>query len=222
NLGIEGVLLDSRHLAAATTARAWKWSTDALGGVTATDTPTFVSPWEHRRLRTLSVGTSGGLRLAFRDWPLTRALTFGNDGAIHRPDRDLPALLTGCESQDLLVLADDGDRIGPVSRRGYEELLDVAEHRVDWQALRDEESPLPPLRELPGFSQPGFDQLLWTSLDARVYWSLLDQIAAQPIDGPQLERLLELQEIFYPFWKGASRRQWYLDAAIALLEEVQP
>jgi glycosyl hydrolase family 57 len=221
-LGIKGVVLDSRHLASASTARAWKWSTDALGGVAATDTPPFVSPWEHRRLRTLEAETSCGLRLAFRDWPLTRALTFGNDAAIHRPGRDLPAHLADCEPQDLVILADDGDRIGPASRRGYEELLDTARHTVDWQALEEEEPPLPPVRELPAFSQPGFDELLRSSLDARVYWSLLDQIAAQSLDGPQLERLLALQEIFYPFWKGSGRRRWYLDAAIELLEEVQP
>src|SRR5215471_2193371 len=32
-LGIKGVVLDSRHLASASTARAWKWSADALGSV---------------------------------------------------------------------------------------------------------------------------------------------------------------------------------------------
>ena len=221
-LGIRGALLDSRHLASATTARAWKWSTDPVGSVTAIDTQPFVSPWEHRRLRTLSAGTQGSLRLVFRDWQLTRALTFGNDAEIHKPDRDILAQLAGCEPQDLIVLADDGDRIGPTSRRGYEELLDLVGSTVDWRSLAVEDSQLPWLRELPSFSQPGFDELLRTSLDARAYWSLLDQIAAVPLDSAQLARLLELQDVFYPFWKGCGRRRWYLDTAVELLDEVQP
>jgi len=188
--------------------------------VTATDTPAFVSTWEHRRLRTLSVHGEGSLRLVFRDWPLTRALTFGNDAEIHRPDRDIGSHLAVCEPEDLIVLADDGDRIGPASRRGYEELLDRAGPGANWRALATEDSPLPPLRELPSFSQPGFDELLRTSLDARVYWSLLHQIAAVSLDADQLTRLLALQEVFYPFWKGCGRRRRYLDAAVELLEEL--
>jgi Glycosyl hydrolase family 57 len=221
-LGISGALLDSRHLASGATARAWKWSTDPLGSVTAIDTQPFVSPWEHRRLRTLSAGTQGTLRVVFRDWPLTRSLTFGNDAEIHKPDRDILGRLDGCEPQDLVVLADDGDRIGPASRRGYEELLEIVGGTVDWCALAVEGSQLPRLRELPAFSQPGFDELLRTSLDARAYWSLLDEIAAAPLDSAQLARLLELQDVFYPFWKGCGRRRWYLDTAVELLQEVHP
>lgn len=221
SLGVGGVVLDSRHLSSAASARAWKWAADDLGGVSATDTPPFVSPWEHRRLRTLTAADGSQLRLTFRDWPLTRAITFGNQAAIHMPDRNLSAHFSDCEPHDLIVLADDGDRIGPASRRGYEELLDRAGSTVDWRALRGEHSPLPPLRELPAFSQAGFDELLRTSLDARVYWSLLSQLAAYPLTEQQLERLLALQEVFYPFWKGCGRRRWYLDAAVTLLEEVQ-
>lgn len=219
-LGVRGVILDSRHMSAATTARAWRWSTDALGSVSASDTPALIAPWESRRLRTVSVGAQGCLRLAFRDWPLTRTLTFGNDAEIHKHDRNIRAQLSGCEFQDLIVLADDGDRIGPRSRRGYEELLDLVENTTDWSALAEEDSQLPRLRELPAFTQPGFDELLRTSLDARVYWSLLDEIATLPLDSAQLTRLLALQEIFYPFWRGCGRRRWYLDAAVELLEEL--
>jgi hypothetical protein len=221
-VGIGGALLDSRHLASASTARAWKWSTGSKGRVTATDTEPFVSPWEHRRLRVLPTDVHGTLRVVFRDWPLTRALTFGNDAEIHKQERDVLAQLSECEPQDLVVLADDGDRIGPTSRRGYEELLDLPRDTVDWLTLAGEDSQLPPLRELPAFSQPGFDEMLRRSLDARVYWSLLDQIAALRLDSGQRERLLELQDVFYPFWKGCGRRRWYLDAAVELLEEVQP
>ena len=219
-LEIGGAVLDSRHLTSAATARGWKWSTDAFGGVTATDTPAFVSPWEHRRVRTLSVGSARPMHVLFRDWPLTRALTFGNDSEIHKPDRDVHAHLAECDRRDLIVLADDGDRIRPASRRGYQELLGFARDVADWQALAEEISPLPSLRELPAFSQPGFDELLRRSLDARMYWSLLNQIAALPLDSTQLNRLLALQDVFYPFWKGCGRRRWYLDAAVELLGEL--
>lgn len=220
-VGIGCAVLDSRHLASAATARAWKWSTDTDGKVTVTDTQPFVSAWEHRRTRALRTGQGGTLRVVFRDWPLTRALTFGNEAEIHKEDRDVRERLDEVEPQDLVVLADDGDRISPRTRRGYEELLDFADSPVDWAELAVEDTELPALRELPAFSQPGFDEMLRTSLDARAYWSLLDQIAAFPLDRDQLGRLLELQDVFYPFWKGCGRRRWYLDRAAELLDELR-
>jgi hypothetical protein len=220
-LEIGGVVLDSRHLASASSARAWKWSTDADGRVAAVDTEPFVSPWEHRRLRTLACAGQEDLRVVFRDWPLTRAITFGNEAEIHKEQRDVAACFTGCSTEDLIVIADDGDRIATTSRRGYEELIDLAASIVDWSELAHESTRLPPLRELPAFSQPGFDEMLRTSLEARAYWSLLGEIAAADLDEEQITRLLALQDVFYPFWKGCGRRRRYLDAAVELLEEVR-
>jgi hypothetical protein len=220
-LGLRAVVLDSRHLASAATARAWQWARDSSGAVAAVDTAPFVAPWEHRRVRTASsAATQWPLRVVFRDWPLTQALTFGNEAEIHLARRDIPGRLAGCGVEDLIVLADDGDRVATTSRRGYEELLDAFAHTADWSDLAVELSTLPNVRELPTFSPPGFDALLRTSLEARMYWSLLDQIAAQSLDEEQLTRLLALQDVFYPFWKGCGRRRWYVDAAIDLLDEV--
>lgn len=219
-LGISGVVLDSRHLASASTARAWKWERDGSGAVAAVDTAAAVAAWEHRRVRTLGGEHAAPLRLVFRDWPLTQALTFGNEAEMHRLDRQIGAHLDGCQPEDLVVLADDGDRIAPASRRGYEDLLAHFGSTVNWGELVAERSELPTLRELPAFSQPGFDDLLRTSLEARTYWSLLGQIEVAPLEESQLDRLLALQDVFYPFWKGCGRRQRYLDAAVRLLEEV--
>lgn len=221
-LGINGLVLDSRHLESGVTARAWKWATDSSGAVAEIDAAPFVAPWEHRRVRTLPGAGDDAppLRLVFRDWALTQALTFGNDAEMHLAEREFVRHLDGCGVEDLIVLADDGDRVAPASRRGYEELLSAFGGAASWRDLIEEDSTLPSLRELPAFSQPGFDELLRTSLEARMYWSLLDQIAAEPLDEAQLRRLLALQDVFYPFWKGCGRRRWYLDEAVALLDEL--
>ncbi|MCW2997424.1 MAG: hypothetical protein JWN65_973 [Solirubrobacterales bacterium] len=221
-MGISGLVLDSRHLASAATARAWQWSREASGAVAAVDTAPSVSPWEHRRVRVLARGNAPAFRVVFRDWPLTQALTFGNEAEIHLVQRHMSTRLAGCADDDLVVLADDGDRIAPASRRGYEELLDAFDHVPAWSDLAVEASNLPSLRELPAFSQPGFDELLRTSLEGRMYWSLIDEIASAELDETQLSRLLALQDVFYPFWKGCGRRTWYIDEAVSLLEELRP
>ena len=88
--------------------------------------------------------------------------------------------------------------------------------------MATEDSGLPRVRELPVYSQPGFDSLLRTSTEARTYWGLLNEIARQRLNEDQLTRLLALQDVFYPFWNGCGRRRWYLDEAVELLDELQP
>jgi hypothetical protein len=223
-LGVCGVILDSRHLAAAATARAWNWSSDDAGPVRVTDASPYVAPWEHRRIRSYEWGQHHSIRLVFRDWPLTRVVTFGNTSAIQssraasRITEVVSELVESTGEMDLMVIADDGDRVKTSSRRGYEALLDIAAHFASWNELIDEDLSLPRIRELPAFSQPGFDELLRTSLDARFYWSLLTAIAELELDAVQFQTLLALQDVFYPFWRGSGRRRWYVDTALALLD----
>lgn len=222
-LAIGGAILDGRQLAECASARAWHWSGAELGESLIHDVAPDVQPFEHRRLRRAPSRAEGGkgLLVAFRDWPLSRALTFGNESAIDHEDAAarVEDALGALEEQDLVVLADDGDRVRPASRRGYEALLQSAPSPVDWSALARERSPLPPVRELVAYSQPGFEELLRTSLEARAYWSLLQEIAVLPLTAAQRDTYLALQDVFYPFWRGTGRRRWYLDTALKLLTE---
>jgi hypothetical protein len=223
--GIRGAILDSRQLAASSAARSWRWEADADGAVSTSAVECPTEPWEHRRLRTLTDGAGATeLRLAFRDWPLMRSLTFGNDGAIHRrhPEREIETVMrdadVGLGSSGLAILADDGDRVRGTSLAGYRALLERIHQPIDWGQLIDEGSSMPPLRELGVYSPPGIDALLRRSDDARFYWSLLEELRSFPWTVAEREQQLALDDVFYPFWPGVGRRRWYVDRVLEWIE----
>ncbi|HEV3322425.1 MAG TPA: hypothetical protein VG147_09595 [Solirubrobacteraceae bacterium] len=220
---IAGVILDSRQLAAATKARSWRWDVDADGEVRTLDVPSRIEPWEHRRLRILAADPAHNApRIAFRDWPLTRSLTFGNDGAIHVRE-PVPAIQQALHAaalgeDELTIVADDGDRIRGTSYAAYRRLLGKLGPTVDWARLIDEPPTTPPLRELGAFSPPGIDALLRASEDARFYWSLLEELRGFAWSPAERAEQLALDDVFYPFWPGVGRRKWYVDRALAWIE----
>jgi hypothetical protein len=221
--GIEGILTDSRQLAASSRARSWRWETTAEGPVHvgAVEVPT--ADWEHRRIGLLR-GPTARLRVAFRDWTVTRRLSFGNDGAIHRTDAEAEVAsalkdIEDCiEPDDLIVIADDGDRIRGTSLPGYRSLLRETGGAVDWRSLLTERPATPPLRELPSYTPPGMATVLRESEDAKFYWSLLEE--ARSFDWSAAERrdLLALDDVFYSYWPGVARRQWYVEQALDRIE----
>jgi hypothetical protein len=215
---IRGLILDSRQLAASSASRSWRWEADDAGTVHTSSVLLPTEPWEHRNLRTLaSAPGAAGLRLAFRDWSLTRGLTFGNDGAIHRRhaaqeiETAIRAADLRLDESGLVVIADDGDRVRGTSLVGYRELLERIHRPVDWHSLIDETPVMPPLRELGVYSPPGIDSLLRGSEDARFYWTLLNELRSYSWTAAEREEQLALDDVFYPFWPGVGRRQWYLD-----------
>ena len=221
--GIRGVLLDSRQLQASSEARAWRWEAGGEGRVSTAAVPVPTEPWEHRRVQTLMT-PHGSLRLVFRDWTPTRALTFGNDGAIHeaRPERAVHHALSEClgdaRSEDLVVLGDDGDRIRGMSLPGYRALLEATERCASWSELLNEAPASPRLRELPSYSPPGIDALLRGSVDARFYWSLLEELRSFTWGQPERREQLPLDDVFYAYWPGVGRRQWYVDRTLDWIE----
>jgi hypothetical protein len=222
--GLAGVVLDSRHLAAASVSRSWRWDATPEGAVHVESRPLPTEPWEHRALQALD-GPRGEktLRIAFRDWEQTRALTFGNDGAIHRADGRVQIEATVRDAREnsgsLVVVADDGDRITGTSHRGYRTLLDVAGPLANWRELVDSEPVSPSIRELPAFSPPGIGALLRESDDARYYWSTLRELEAAAESSEDRLRLLALHDVFYAFWPGVGRRRWYVEQVTELLQE---
>ena len=220
NLGIDTVLLDCRHLKKGVGVQAWNWNHESKAQGTIVSEYTNLRTWEYRRIRKVDGLQGASFNAYFRDWPSVKSLTFGNNSLIHRIDgtEEIAGLVSSwSKPTELVVLADDGDRIRGRSLRNYRGLVHECQDRaLDWNDAALKHDSLPPVRSLPSFNLRPLDFHLSHSTDARSYLGILDEIEASPISDNELEEFMSLQDVFYPFWGGTSRRDRYLEVALDL------
>jgi hypothetical protein len=226
--GYRAVILDDDHYRAATATQLWRWTVDRLSRLETVMQETVVDHREvHRPYRYLVPGRNAGhgtpLMLYFRDSRLVRRLSFGTSGALHSPlevervhavAREISTLLS---SGGRITIADDGDRINPVSLAGYRALLEAV-------PAADTVSPSEPgdvadtLAYLPSYSiadQWGF----WLSdIDSFQYVRALEEIYRLDASADLDAELLELQDVFFLFWKTVPRKAYYLERLRRIME----
>jgi len=218
-LGIEGIVLDSRHYEEATSLRVWQASS-TTGELQVRRQSTVLGVSETSQLSRVEYSQGKILSICWRDWPATQALTFGNLSAIHDFDAEWNVKNEWAAlevDRQLVIIADDGDRIRGKSRSGYMTLLSLETNEFDWSThVRSNSGVM--LHGLPGFIPPGLRAILHDSTDAQAYWKLLREVDPRSLSMAQFEEFLSLHDVFYAFWPDVARRKYYIEALLDFVE----
>jgi Glycosyl hydrolase family 57 len=227
--GYDGAFLDEDHYVLATSTQLWRWTVQRGSRLTTTLHETMVDRRELHRPYVHPVrGAEGRLTCFVRDYELVRRISFGTTGALHRPLEEdaIEAAATEVarlvEGGGRVTLADDGDRINPVSLAAYRRFLELipqgsAALPKDLGAGSERGTEL---LYLPSFSIADVREFWLHDLDALHYSRLLDEIHRADVPEELEEALLELQDVFFLFWKTLPRKGFYLERLLALWRQV--
>jgi hypothetical protein len=228
DLAFRGFVIDEAHYTYATATQLWRWTVGNNAKLTSVLQPTMLDRRElHFPYSYRSDDRSGELTCFIRDFALVRKFSFGSSGLIHRPferqavDSFVDDLVPLLEDERRLTLADDGDRVNPISLAAYQEILRRLPEEVFVTPRDRNRGPEPKeLVYLPSFSIADLNEFWLADIDSVNYLRLLDEIYAAGVPGELEEDLLELQDVFFLFWKTVPRKRYYLDNALALWKRV--
>jgi Glycosyl hydrolase family 57 len=224
--GYSGVIVDEDHYVLATSTQLWRWTVKRGSRMETTLHETMLDRRELHRPYIHPDRDEKKRRLwcFVRDFDLVRRISFGTAGVLHRP---LEKEAIGAAAADVvrlidsggrITLADDGDRINPVSLAGYRAFLELlpADAVVCARDLEREIAGTTELLYLPSFSIAGIREFWLHDLDALHYTSILDEVYRAGIPEELEDELLELQDVFFLFWKTLPRKRHYLDRLLTL------
>jgi Glycosyl hydrolase family 57 len=224
----KSIILDQKHFEEATRVQMWRWRFEHAHSMNSYLAKTTVDDAELRHAYHFEQPDQpfdDWLELRFRATDFVRMLSFGTSGAIHRPTeqhaiRKLAERIKDAAAEFDIVLADDGDRINPVSFPGYEIFLRSVEPSrfalISSLRKREQNVNVKVLPYLPSFS-PGSHTDFWLSdLDAVHYQTLMQELYRNHRDAVD-ERIMELQDVFFLFWKTHHRKQWYVERIMKML-----
>lgn len=234
DLDIKNVILDSSHYELSCKTQVWKWSSKKEDKLNTLLKETVVDSKEiHRIYKTSCKNINKAqktISLFFRDFQTIEKLSFGNTGLFHQP-YNWEALKKYCADlklnlrlNEFLTIADDGDRINPVSIQNYTLFLNEFKSHLfyklnDLSGLKYAFNDIP---YLPSYSV-GDHQGFWSSdLDSIHYINLMEQIYQHDQDFRDLgfeEEVMDLQDVYFLFWKTISRKKYYLNKVYELLRK---
>jgi hypothetical protein len=228
--GYEGALLDEDHYVLATSTQLWRWTVQRGSRLATTLHETMVDRRELHRpyVHPVRGGRERRLVCFVRDFELVRRISFGTAGVLHRPleedaiEAAAAAVVGLVDGGGRVTLADDGDRVNPVSLAGYRRFLEL---------LPPGATVLPgdlgvasgggtELLYLPSFSIADVRGFWLHDLDALHYARILDEIYRVGVPEELEDTLLELQDVFFLFWKTLPRKSYYLDRLHDLWRQV--
>lgn len=228
--GFDGALVDEDHYVLATSTQLWRWTVQRGSRLATTLHETMVDRRELHRPYVHPVRDSLDSRLMcfVRDFDLVRRISFGTAGVLHRPleedaiDAAAADVVSLVEVGGRVTLADDGDRINPVSLAAYRRFLELLPSGTtvlpeDFGAGSVKATEL---LYLPSFSIADVRGFWLHDLDALHYAGILDEIHRAGVPGELEDALLELQDVFFLFWKTLPRKSYYLDRLLALWRQV--
>jgi hypothetical protein len=226
DIGVDTVLADQGHYELAVSPQSWRWNAREIAGpssklldaqidVRERSTPVIVQALDQTRQ----------YRCLIRDNRTVQNLSFGTRGAIHaasfeRVDEIVLDLAAALRLGLTVTLADDGDRINPMSLPGYEHFLESLPQQASLVGNVRAEQRGPALEYLPSYALPGFEELLRDGQDSSHYLQLLDELYRKPGAHRKMHEILALQDIFFLFWKTVSRKRFYVEGVLRLLHEL--
>jgi hypothetical protein len=234
DLGIGTTILDGSHYRSAVSPQTWTWSAHRIERMGSAMLGPQVDRREARRVVTYRTdswpqaeGVGGRLRCLFRDNDLVARFSFGNTGLIHLDGAGeaLDALVAevrrAVDSGCTVTLADDGDRVNPLSLYQYEAFLArIGDGTVAPAGSMAPSGDYPDLACLPAFAIDGFDEFLRGGVDSGHYLALLAELTGRRAMEEAVDvEVLDLQDVFVLFWKTVARRRVYFDRVLDAVEK---
>jgi hypothetical protein len=230
DIGYTAIILDEDHYVLSTSTQLWRWTVQRGSRIATTLHETMVDrrelhrPWVHQT----RAGGSRRLVCYVRDFALVERLSLGTTGVLHRPFNADEIGSAAADVTDLvesgarITLADDGDRINPVSLASYRLFLELLSQRavVCPGDINEEAEGATELLYLPSFSIADVREFWLSDLDGMHYAKILDEIYRVGVPDELEDELLELQDVFFLFWKTLPRKRYYLDRLLDLWERV--
>lgn len=228
--GFGEALLDEDHYVLATSTQLWRWTVQRGSRLATTLHETMVDRRELHRpyVHPVRGSVAGRLVCYVRDFDLVRRISFGTTGVLHRPLEDDAIKAAAADVARLVkgggrvTLADDGDRINPVSLAGYRRFLELLQPGATVLPSDPgaDAAGATELLYLPSFSIADVRGFWLHDLDALHYARILDEIYRVGVPEELEDALLELQDVFFLFWKTLPRKSYYLDRLLELWRQV--
>lgn len=233
DLDIRNIILDSSHYAHITKTQLWKWHSQTKSKLSTFLKETVVDSQEAHRIYRFSQEESWNNKLNsyifFRDFEAVQKLSFGNTGMFHQPynleelEDYIADTFSNLRSNEFITIADDGDRINPVSIQNYTYFLKRLNKNTFKRIadLADNQYSINDLPYIPSFSI-GDHQTFWLSdLDCVHYINLMEQLYNLNDNKSNKDldyEIMELQDVYFLFWKTISRKKYYIEKIYNLLK----
>lgn len=222
---VGAVLLDEAHLRGQASTQIWKWLRGPAAAPQSWLADTGCSDEDALRPYRLAPPDDAPLALVFRSAAFHRRLSFGVEGALHRPwdgdaldavIRDAAGVLAA-EPRRTVFCGDDGDRINATSFHPYTRLLDTAGELFRHPDQLADAAPADHLDFLGAYAPP--ELAAPGSAGAQAYLALLGEIYRQTDLGRiAVAEVLPLQDVFPLFWTRTSRAAWFYRRGAELLQ----
>ena len=234
DIGVKNVVLDSSHYILSCKTQVWKWSSQTEDKLNTLLKDTVINNKEIHKIYYLSQNKQNesqkSIYVFFRDFAAIEKLSFGNTGMFHQPynwkalQKYCQNLLSKLQPKEFVTLADDGDRINPVSIQNYtlflKEFISHPFYRlVDLSDVNYSFSDIP---YLPSFSIGDHLSFWLSDLDGIHYKNLMDQVyqIKKNIQSDYLEEeIMDLQDVYFLFWKTISRKKYYREKIYNILKK---
>lgn len=184
--------------------------------------------YDFNRIHRLTAPASE-LNILFRNDLFQYFLSYGKQGALHRPF-DEAALKTSLDYLDeskklgrLVVFSDDGDRITHCSYSQYSSFLRRLSREdvltcADIKAAQEDKKRN--IEYIPSSFEHGYYDFWQSHADGIYYQKLIDFCQAHPNRHEFEDELLECQSLFAAFWKAFDNKQYYWEKLQALYEKL--
>ncbi|WP_297519006.1 hypothetical protein [Thermococcus sp.] len=231
DLGIKNVILDEGHLKACFKIQMWKWEVSRIDEMKSILVDTYLDKKELHRIYTYKTQGDKRLRLFFRDFEVVKNLSFGNSGLFHKPfewdglKNYVSQVFSQLKQGDFITLADDGDRINPISLFNYSNFLRYFDKTafftpslIDYNQIHTHK-----INYLPSYSIASLRNFWLKDLDSIHYLNLLNELytlsihRSESID-PVIDEIMELQDVYFLFWKTLGRKKYYMEKLYKILK----
>jgi len=233
NLGIKNVVLDESHLKLCFKIQTWKWNVSRTNEMKSVLIDTYLDRRELHKIYTYRTSNNKELRLFFRDFDAVKNLSYGNSGLFHKPfewdklEKYINKVISQLREGDFITLADDGDRINPISLYNYNNFLKhFNENNFSTPSLlAHSQISANKISYLPSYSIASLRNFWLNDLDSFYYLNLLNEIYKLSIHKPEYiepiqDDIMELQDVYFLFWKTLSRKKYYMEKLYKILEYI--
>ena len=231
------IILDEGHFKLCFKPQVWRWNLQNSYKMKSVliDVPIFdKESYQIYSYKEEDLPNNDGFKLFFRSFEVVKHLSFGNSGLFHKPfewdslERYVKGLISKLEQGNYITLADDGDRINPVSLYNYSKFLESFDD-VDFvtpSSIKYSYKELPRINYLPSYSLGDLQSFWLNDIDSVHYFYMLNyiynlQYCFEGCSEKFKYDIMEIQDVYFSFWKTISRKKYYMKKLYNILKGLE-